>query len=272
MPAVQLARLKRQIDSLAWHFTRPAEFCRGLHELMETYGDLTYRPTPAVKQSTGKVPSYHVPVVVMRQLELSAGQWAQENAPAALDLIDALWQEPMSEPRYLAAYLLGMLPLDLSPTVTERLQRWARPGEEKEFLQALFKQGTVMLRRQAAGIYFNQVRDWLNETDLALKRIGLLAVRPLIEDRSFENLPAVFNAVGPVLQAHPGSLKHELVEVIIALSQRSPTETAYFVRQMAGQNTSPDLLRLLRRCVAEFPENIRTQLHSLVQTQTNKGY
>lgn len=271
MPAVQLARLKRQIDKLAWHFTRPAEFCRELNELLESYADLTYRPTSVVKQSTGKVPSYHVPVVVMRQLEMAAGQWAQENAPAALDLMDALWQEPMSEPRFLAAYLLGMLPLDLSQAVTERLQHWARPGEEKEFLQSLFKQGTVMMRRQAAGIFLNQVRDWLNEAGLASKRIGLLAVRPLIEDRNFENLPAVYNAVGPVLQSHPGTLKNELTAVLIALSQRSPTETAYFVRQMAGQTTSPDLLRLLRRCVSEFPDHIQAQLRSLVQTQTHKA-
>ncbi len=266
MPAVQLSRLKRQIDMLAWHFTRPEEFNRSLHQLLDSYANHTYRPGPEAAFAHLSLPAYHVPAIVMTHLELALSRWAAENTSSALSLADTLWQDRVYEPRILAAHLLGVIPSAFADQVFERLLAWAVPSEEKAFLDALFFKGTAAIRRDHPQAWLEVVQDWLAHQQVPYQRLGLMAARALILDRDFQNLPALFNAVSAPMQAHPSTLQHELRLVLLAFSQRSPVETVYFLRQMIGLNPGADLVRLIRRCLPEFPASIQDRVRRILQS------
>ncbi len=67
MPAVQLARLRAQVEELSSRFSQPAVYLRALRDLLELYADRTYQPGQGVPSQV-LTPSYHVPMLVMRQL------------------------------------------------------------------------------------------------------------------------------------------------------------------------------------------------------------
>jgi len=75
----------------------------------------------------------------------------------------------------------------------------------------------------------------------------------------------VYNTVSPLLTLSPGELQNELRNLLVQLARRSPTETAYFLRQVIGINPPPMLLRIVRRCLPEFPLETQTRLRSVLQ-------
>ena len=263
MPAVHLPTLKLQIDRLAWQFTRPAEFQAGLHELLEYYADLTFRAGQAV-QARPLMPSYRVTPLVLHQIEQELAARVAENAGAALPLADLLWQDEMLEPRRIAAYLLGQIPPNPPEEILQRLLSWATPEVENHLLTQLLKQGSFRLRREQPRPWFGLIEHWLTQKDTDLQRIGIQALLPFIEDRDFENLPPIYNLLGPVLQAAPAALLPELQTVIQGLAHRSSTETLHFTRQMLATSTNPTLQRLIRRCLPAFSVDDQAKLRPLI--------
>jgi len=266
MPAVQLTHLKIQIEQLAWRFNRPVEFQRSLHALLDTYADRTFRPGPDAKNAAIAHPAYHVSPVVLKQLEFALSRWAAQNGPSAILLADTLWNDPALEPRLLAAYLLGAIPIGYIDEVSDRLSRWAAPNENRVFLRALFIHGTTTLRRHKPQDWQVKIKAWLSDPQISRRRIGLLAALSLIEDLHYPNLPAIFNSLGSVVQTHPAELQNELFLVITALGNRSPIETVYFLRQMIGLDPNPGLVRLIRRCLPEFPPEIQKRMLDLLHS------
>ena len=111
MPAIDLARLRKQAARLADFFFIPDEFIKHLHEMLDFYVNFSVRKPPAVAPGVN-LQTYRTPRVVVKQIELELTVLADnyDNADAALDLADHLWDENYLEPRLLAAFLLGRIP------------------------------------------------------------------------------------------------------------------------------------------------------------------
>ncbi len=267
MPAVQLARLKNQIELLGGLFSRPDEFRKALYELLDQYSDHTYRTSDTVNTSIPVEDSFHTSQVVLSQVELGFGRWTQQNPATAIELAGMLWKDSKAELRLLAAYLIGIVPIQSQPQVLEEIRGWAEAEDNKFFLQALFRNGTAITRQKNTRPWLEIIQGWISSPGLKSQRLGLLAMRPLVEDATFQNLPNLFNGVGHVIREHPRQLQNELAVLLVELARRSPIETVYFLRQMLGLGISPDLLRLIRYCLPDFPEEVQTRvrviLHSL---------
>ena len=67
MPAIDLARLKKQTAQLADLFDQPSAFLRELREVLEFYVNRTLRSQSVAPSSV--LPTYRPPVVVLRQVE-----------------------------------------------------------------------------------------------------------------------------------------------------------------------------------------------------------
>lgn len=112
MPAIQPARLKRQVADLVALYSQPTAFVRQLHSMLDLYSDHTQRqgqagiPSPLME-------SYNTPAPVMRQIWHELSKTTRPHPNAALHLSDALWAEPNVDLQLLAARLLGQLPLYL---------------------------------------------------------------------------------------------------------------------------------------------------------------
>lgn len=265
MPAVQLEQLQKEIQALTSSYAQPVEFHRQLIALLERHADLTFRPGQAGKNQLQAVESYHVSPIVLQQIETGLSALISHDPAPALALADELWTDERLEPRTVAAMLIGALPAEQSEQCLERIKAWAQPGTEKPYLTSLFKRGSAGLRRAIPQRWLDTVSQWLSASEPANLRLGILAMLPVIEDRGFENLPAVFKLIGPVLQDYRDANKNELRELLVALSRRSPSETSFFLRQILSLSHNPGLVKLVRACLAEFPEEARTRLRSFLQ-------
>jgi hypothetical protein len=263
MPAVQLTRLKTQLTELAWQFPHPQEFRRSLDDLFEFYSDRVYRAGRNV-QPDRLYPAYHVPALVMQQIELELIPRCRENPEAALTTADALWKDDHLEPRLVAAFLLGQVTVQPPDGVIRRLKEWCQPKEERNALEAALRVGSTRLRKELPNQWFALVRDWVTSPYPTTQAMGLQAMIATIQEKDFNNFPPVFDLLVLILPNPPISLQNELIEIIQILGKRSSTETVYFLREMLAMSSRPTLARLIRRCLLSFDpagqENLRTAM------------
>lgn len=263
MPAAELSRLRTQINGLIIRFAEPEPFRIALRDLLESYANRAYRPGQAV-QPQPLLPSYRVSPLVTQQLELELSKTCREQPAQAIEVVEALWKDPYLEPRVLAAHLLGAIPIHQAEAVIEKLREWGQPNENFRMLDHLFQHSTRTLRREAPHYLLDLYEEWINSTNTAMQGLGLRALVPLIHDEVFENLPAIFRLISPAIQSAPSALHTDLQAVLEALTKRSPTEAAYFLRQVLSLATGPGTARLIRRCLPLFgsaqQDSLRTAL------------
>ena len=158
MPAVQLAQLKKEINALSGYFTRPPEFTKALHSLLEHYSNRgVYRPGKTV-QPIRQINTYYTASLIIREIEKELIQQTKENPSAALILADALWEEDFIELRELSATLLGWSPVDPIDPVIDRLDRWVHATQQSQAISGLLQMGTIRLRREAPNTYLELIK------------------------------------------------------------------------------------------------------------------
>jgi len=268
MPAIQLARLKIQSAELVSRFIDPTGFIRNLHELMDFYADRTRKPGQS-RVPTALIKSYNVPRPVLRQIRIDLGPYVAENPEAALDLCDALWLEPYFEFRLLVADLLGMVPGDHQEQILERVTSWAVPGTEDRLLNALLGEGLTQVRKETPQRFSEQLEEWLAAEKNFSRRIGLKAMSISLANGDFENYPRLFRLLAPLVREVPIALRPDLLDVIQALAERSPHETAFFLRSnlsLMVDEAGPAWL--IRNSVRYFPEDLQISLKSALHETT----
>lgn len=268
MPAAELIRLRQQINQLIMQFQEPAAFCRLLRDLLELYAHHSYRPGQAV-QPQPLLPAYRVPPLVMRQLELELGKTCQEQPQQALAVVAVLWKETYLEPRLLATSLLGSIPIQSAQQgVLDILRAWAIGSENLRLIGALMANGTLQLRRHAPERLLELIDVWLSEANPAQQAVGIQAILAIVNDRAFENLPAIFRLLGPPLHNVNPRLQADLQAALSALIKRSPTETAYFLRQVLSLSSGTGTARLIRRLLPEFDAPQQASLRVALGTRS----
>jgi hypothetical protein len=252
MPAIQLARLKIQAAQLADLYSQPALFVRRLLELFDFYADRTYR----AGQAGVRIPQiayFHIPKPVMRQLEQELTQICASHPQEAITLADELWKAVFLETRRLAIHILCQVdPIPPEP-ILARLRSWAQPAEEPQLLDALLASGRTCLQKNRPDLWLNLLQNWLNDEQPLLQAMGLRALISLVNDLQFKNLPFVFTLLMPVIRSHHRDLQPEVINLVAALADRTPVETAYFIHQALQKGREPPLVRVVRRCLPCFP-------------------
>lgn len=265
MPAIQLARLKIQAARLAERFADPAAFVRGLHDLLDAYADRAYRPGREGEPPPLLV-SYNTPPPVLRQALVEVEPLAAQDRGAGLALCDALWQQPYYEFRLLAIQLLGKVEPEPEAELLERARAWAVPGTELRLLKALFLHGLARLRQASPERFLGLAQRWLVSEEAFNRHLGLLALQALLSEPEFENIPALFHAITPLVRAAPTPLRPDLQEVIELLARRSPGETAFFLRQnLAMEMDNPGTAWLTRHCLHAFPGEFQASLRAALR-------
>ncbi|HEX9012950.1 MAG TPA: hypothetical protein VF813_05520, partial [Anaerolineaceae bacterium] len=136
--------------------------------------------------------------------------------------------------------------------VTARVVRWSQPGEDTHVLVALLEKTKEKLDREEPGAWMQLVEQRLGSTAAGEQSIGLLALRLVIEDPAFENFPAVFRLLSPLVQSPGGAVSHDLARVIQLLAARTPKETTMFLHRILSVTPDRSILRLVRRCLPAF--------------------
>ena len=264
MPSIDLARLKKQAAQLADLFNRPDEFVRALHGMLDFYVNRSLREVDSVAPAS-VLQTYRTPPVILRHIETELAPLAAENPELALDLADRLWDEGWLETRLLAASLLGRLP-PREERLLARLTAWTMQVRDPSVRAALLSTSLVRLRKETPEHFLLLVGEWLNPERPRMWANGIQALLPLIQDPDFHNLPPVFEILTHVVEAAPGTLQSDFVDLFQSLYRASPTETIYFLRQVIANSPTPMTATAFRRISPSLPPGLAEALRDLVKS------
>ena len=262
MPAIDLARLKKQTAQLADIFDQPAEFLGAVREILEFYVNRTLRSQGVAPSSV--LPTYRTPAVVLRQIETELGSVAEKKPIQALELADALWDEGSLETKLLAAFLLGRIPPQ-EERLLARLTAWTQAVRDPNVRAALLTTSLTRLRKETPDLFLVLVKEWLHPARQRMWSNGVQALVPLISSPDFDNLPPIFEIVEPIIKASPATLQYDLRELIIALFEASPDETTYFIQQILKGTKSLLPAVALRRMSPELPLELQASLREMMR-------
>ncbi len=262
MPAVDLARLKKQAAQLADLFDQPAAFLHEHREILDHYVNRTLRSQGVAPSSV--LPTYRTPTVVMRQIENELGPLAAQRPIQALELADALWDEGWLETRLLAAFLLGRIPPQ-EERLLARLTAWTQAVRDPSVRAALLTTSLTRLRKETPDLFLILVKEWLYPSRKKMWSNGIQALVPLISASDFDNLPPIFEIVVPILKASPAGLQFDIRELLVTLYNKSPDETLYFIQQVLNSTRSELPGITLRRMLPDLPADFQTNLREILR-------
>jgi len=262
MPAIDLARLKKQTALLADLFDQPALFLREHREILDHYVNHTLRSQSVAPSSV--LPTYRTPPVVLRQVEIELGPVAEKRPIQALELADALWDEGWLETLLLAAFLLGRIPPQ-EERLLARLTAWTQAVRDPSVRAALLTTSLTRLRKETPDLFLILVREWLYPSRKRLWSNGIQALVPLINAPEYDNLPPIFEMLKPIIRAFPATLQFDIQELIITLYRKSPDETLFFIQQILGGTKSPIPAISLRRMLPDLPNDLQAPLREIIR-------
>jgi len=259
MVAVNPTRLRFQIADLLNDFTTPANFHRGLSVLFDFYANRSLRSGESIKvQSVHR--SYNLPHPVTRQLKIDLKPRAQQNTAETLALADELWMDPYLEVKQVAIYLLNQTPVDDPQPILDRLQHWLAYDIDRALISDIWASGASQLQTTFPAVWESFIQSYLGQQDPKSISIGLSGLRQSLEAQDFKNTPVIFRLISPLVRNPQNANLKDLRKVIEALAQQSPTETAYFLHQMAALSDSVETKRLIKQCLPEFPQPLQAEL------------
>ncbi len=263
MPAIDLARLRKQANRLADFFFLPDDFLKHLRETLDFYVNRTLRRAESIAPGSN-LPTFRTPAVVIRQIENAIGPIAMENPHYALELADQLWDEGYLETRLLAAFLLGRIPPQ-EERLLARLTAWTQQVRDPSVRAALLTTSLSRMRQETPKDFLALVGEWLHPARQRLWSNGVQALIPLISDPDFENLPPILEMVRPLLEAAPGALQNDIEELLNALYRASPNETIFFLNEILKTAQNPLTAVTLRRILPSLPPPLQASLRQLVR-------
>jgi hypothetical protein len=260
MPAIQHSRLRIQAAQLADLISTPEVFVRSLQTILDFYSNRTHRPGQSGDPPT-LLPAYNVPPPVLRQILLELGPSLSGDQDNGLALCDILWEQEWYECRLLAARIFGLLPIEPLEPIQHRLIAWGRESEER-LLNALLTDGLSRWRKEDPLGFLSLLEKWLKSPSFHDQVLGLRALLPLINDRSFVNLPVLFRLLNPFVRVASPTIRPNLILVLESLAKRSPKECAYFLREnMVSQDTA----WITRQIIGIFPAEIQKGLRETMK-------
>ncbi len=264
MPAIDLARLKKQVTHLADLFDQPTDFLREHREVLDFYVNRTLRSQRVAPSSV--LPTYRTPAVVLRQIETELGPIAEKKPIQALELADALWDEGWLETLLLAAFLLGRIPPQ-EERLLARLTAWTQAVRDPSVRAALLTTSLTRLRNETPDLFLNLVKEWMHPARQRMWSNGIQALVPLINKPDFDNLPPILDIVEPIIKASPAALQYDMQELISALYKASQDETVFFLGQILKKTKGPLPAVALRRMLPELPEDLQDSLRELLRNR-----
>lgn len=266
MPAIDLARLRKQASRLADFYFLPDEFMKHLREILDFYVNYTLRTKENVAPGSN-LKTYRTPAAVITQIENELREKAESTPVFTLDLVDLLWGEESLETRLLASYLLGCIPpeeKDLIPRITTWLVQTRDPQIRSEILST----SLARMRRETPQQFLHLIEELLHPNRTVSWSNGIQALLPVIAETSYTNLPVLFDMVEPVIINAPPALQTDITELIIALYRASPSETVFVLKQILAdpENAIPAIT--LRRISRDFPPSLQREIRDALQPKS----
>lgn len=251
MPAIQLARLKKQIDVLRFSWLDIQEFQRELNNLLDFYADHSYRMGQSAEPIT-LLDSYHVPAPLIREIVNGLSDLLVKEEEYTIRVCHRLWEQEIYETKLLAIHFLGFVRKS-EQKVADIAGLWMATTTDQQLINAMFNYGVAEFAARNPDAYLDMVRLWLEKPETVEQSIGLNALETLIRIPDFNNFPPCYKLVTPFVRQADPQLRPELVRVLVALAERSPTETTYFYMSIMEAKISTQTGILIRQSIHTLP-------------------
>jgi hypothetical protein len=265
MPAIHPARLERQSKELAALFHKPSAFALEWRHLLEYYAQRTHRFGDKKEKPTA-IRRYRIAPPIFQAVLVELEPFLDRFPDDAVALLNALWEQPILESRLLAARALGFLPVDRPQLVTTFAVEWGRLVRDDVVREAIVGPGLRRLRREAPLELIGLLEYWFSGGDSTNHIMGYAAVIYLLEETSFQDLPALFNLLERVMPAITNSLRPYALDALRAFIARSPRETALFFERLLEEADAPPVLWLARRSLESFPADLQGRLRAKIRS------
>lgn len=259
MPAIQLTSLRQKTAVLPDLINNPDESIQAIHSILDAYANRTQRagisgePPPLVK-------AYLVPKPVLRQILTELKPYAASNPKAVLELCDRYWDEGYLEFQKLAAHLIGYIDGKNPSLILDRIITWSQSTVDFQVQEVLFNEGCQMLVSQNSEYLISRIGQLIIQGDGSSKILGLQALRPIVNTPSYENFPALFNLLGPLVRNATPETKPHVLSIVVILAHRTPRETAYFLHQNMAIEDNSHTAWFIRHSINEFSQELRRGL------------
>lgn len=264
MPAIQIERLKAQIQLIMNPAFTPEIFVIGLRSFMEAHANLAYRTSPEALQKQ-QVESYQIAPVIQTQLNLSIQQFTLTHPLIAFSYVDMLWQEPYIEMKALAGEILGSLPKENSDLVLRKILSWSAEPSNKALRKIIFNTSTKSIRAQNMLAWQNTIKKWLDSVSTNQILTALQALMILVHDPQYDNYPFIFKAISEISLKQGEKTNNALTELLIELVHENQKETYVFLKSMLLSNPSPELSRIVRRSLSTFSSEHQGQFRQIMK-------
>src|SRR3989304_2898910 len=237
MPAVDLARLRKQANRLADFFFLPDEFMKHLRGILDFYVNYTLRTKEKVAPGSN-LKTYRTPPAVLTHIENELRAVAEANPHFALELADLLWDEGALETRLLAAFLLGRIPPQ-EERLIPRLSAWTQQVRDPDVRSALLSTSLTRMRKETPDQFLALIREYLHPARMRTWSNGIQALLPMIAEQNYPTLPPILDIIEPVIQEAPSTIQNNLADLIIALYRASANETTFMLKHILVNSQNP---------------------------------
>lgn len=262
MPAVELARLERQIERLRRGFADSARLRREVLDLLEFYASRVRTGRTAGR--TGVLRALGVPTAVMRAVETGLRAEARADRHAAAMAGESLWSIPIVEARWLAIALLEAQEASALPPWVEA---WAQTADDPALLERLAGGPMRRLLADEPGLFWETVSAYLESRQVAPATVALLSLREAASSLDDGDLPRLFEVLAAAPPTLTGEAWRAQVDALRAVARRSGAETARFLVDEITRGR-PGAPRLARQTLEAFPPREREQLRRALQAQS----
>ncbi|HRQ25080.1 MAG TPA: YqiA/YcfP family alpha/beta fold hydrolase, partial [Anaerolineales bacterium] len=148
-----------------------------------------------------------------------------------------------------------------------RITAWTQQIRDPNVRAALLSTSLTRMRKETPDQFLTLVREYLHPERARAWSNGIQALIPMIADTEFENLPAIFDIVEPIIEEAPSTLQNDLTDLIVALYRASANETIFMLKHVLSNSQNPMTAITLRRISSSFPPPLQKELRSLLQGQ-----
>ena len=270
MPAVNLLQLRVELNDLLWNFTDPPAFRKTLLNLLEKFAYTAYR-SESKTQSVSTRPQLQVSLILLREMDLMLIPAIRQQPQAAWAICDLLWNDENLDVCLIASRMLGEIPIEHADLVLDRAGEWALAGVRQMTARTLLRNATALIMRNDPEILLRKVRRWYVDPREEQNFLCLEGMAILVEDRSFENLPAIFTLVEALMGEATMRTQRSLEELFLILYQRTPNETVYVIRECLEDEPNVTAQRVIRRLIPSLDQKVQKSLQDSLREVARKN-
>jgi hypothetical protein len=266
MAAVEISRLKAQINAITHLINNRDDFIHGLVGIIELYSNRAPQLGDWIPMET-LIPTYNLSPIVMHFLESEISILARNNPDNAFEIANQLWGKNYFELKLLAITMISSLPVMQSKVIMQTLKTWIDTEEDKVITRTILKKVSALLQVKKLNEWILVIKTWLESDDIEKQRIGIYAIQCLIKNGTYKNMPRIFKTIEPLIKNPPVPLQRELQDVLYDLKEMSETETASFLRSIIQSTKNSDTYLLIRRSITGFSNDTQADLRKLIENQ-----